>query len=224
MVKKCFLVGLLLLALVKVSFADPITAFVYGEIKYKETLPILQWQIYQQGMTISMQNHQVDKIVVIICSPGGSVMEAVAMFDYLRSWSRNKVPVHTVASGYCQSAATIVLQAGDRRYSTESTIFMTHNAYLWIRADTAIKQEDLDDLDKDFTRERDRMIGIFARRMRLKPFMLEKYFTDVEYYFDPVTAYQVGFIDELLRDGPAFEQLYPHEKNNTNTHSVIKPE
>lgn len=55
--------------------------------------------------------------------PGGSVHQAVGMFEVLRGQG---VPVITRTVGMCASAATILLAAGDQRFSTPFCKFLVH--------------------------------------------------------------------------------------------------
>ena len=68
--------------------------------------------------TLSREN-----IEVVISSPGGSLYDALAIYDVIRQLD---VPVTTKAYGRAMSAATLVLIAGDKRIITPYTQIMVH--------------------------------------------------------------------------------------------------
>lgn len=69
-------------------------------------------------------NPEKDKpIQVIINSPGGSVTAGLAMYDAMRSVD---APIETVVSGLAASMGSILLCAGDKRYTTPSSWVMIH--------------------------------------------------------------------------------------------------
>lgn len=64
----------------------------------------------------------------IINSPGGTVVDGVALFDTLRSLSASGVQVITVVTGMAASMGAILSQAGDVRIIMPSASFMLHEA------------------------------------------------------------------------------------------------
>lgn len=79
---------------------------------------------------------QFDSIeLTIVDCPGGSVTQATGMYDLLRGQG---VPVITRTVGMCASAATILLAAGDERYSTPLCRFLIHEGrFSYIESATA---------------------------------------------------------------------------------------
>lgn len=69
-------------------------------------------------------------IRLIICSEGGSLGLAMHAYDMLcRLQLEHGFRLITVASGYCFSAGTLLLQAGIRRYAMPNAMFMVHPPY-----------------------------------------------------------------------------------------------
>ena len=64
-------------------------------------------------------------ITIYICSEGGCVNSAMAIYDEICLTKKNKTIV-TVAVGEVASAAIFVLAAGDKRYAYENASFMIH--------------------------------------------------------------------------------------------------
>lgn len=64
----------------------------------------------------------------VINSPGGSVVDGVALFDCLRSVSQSGIEVVTVVTGMAASMGAILSQAGDTRIIMPNASFMLHEA------------------------------------------------------------------------------------------------
>jgi len=64
----------------------------------------------------------------VINSPGGSVVDGVALFDALRSLSASGLRVVTVVTGMAASMGAILSQAGDDRIIMPNASFMLHEA------------------------------------------------------------------------------------------------
>lgn len=69
-------------------------------------------------------NHDTGPIKVVLNSPGGEVQQGFAIYELLKS-SEN--PVHIYGIGHVMSIASIILQAGEKRYMTPYCRFMVHN-------------------------------------------------------------------------------------------------
>ena len=63
------------------------------------------------------------KIKLYIRSNGGEVYAGFSAMDHINAM---KVPVHTIADGFCASAATFILLAGKKRYATPNSHILIH--------------------------------------------------------------------------------------------------
>lgn len=73
--------------------------------------------------------------LTIVDCPGGNVSQAVGMYELIRGQG---VPVLTRTVGMCASAATILLAAGDERYSTPLCRFLIHEGrFSYVESATA---------------------------------------------------------------------------------------
>ena len=77
---------------------------------------------HSQLLALRDENPQ-EPIVVFINTAGGSVSEALLMFDAMRMCP---APIITIAMGKAQSAGLLLCQAGDLRLSYEHTLFFYH--------------------------------------------------------------------------------------------------
>ena len=62
-------------------------------------------------------------ITLLLNSYGGDVYQALGLYDFIRSMNSE---VHIKALGACMSGATLILQAGDKRFISANTTFMMH--------------------------------------------------------------------------------------------------
>jgi ATP-dependent Clp endopeptidase proteolytic subunit ClpP len=68
------------------------------------------------------------EIEIVFNSPGGSVIDGMALFDYIQTVRRNGSKVTTSTIGYAASMAGILLQAGDERVMGRQSWLMIHEA------------------------------------------------------------------------------------------------
>jgi ATP-dependent protease ClpP protease subunit len=142
----------------------------------------------------------VDGIVYVITSPGGSIYETYTMIDYI-DLLRPKYTIYTIASGYCMSAAVLLLQAGDIRMAQTGTLFMTHSPLLCFQDKIQVTSTDMVKYRNELKDLNQEMIDYIAWRMEKKPKKIAWMFTDKEYYFKAKEAFQRGFVDAYFWHG-----------------------
>ena len=87
------------------------------------------WGITSRDFIDYVQNSGKTKINLVIDSPGGSVFDAFAIYDFLTTSKKYKVSVHV--RGLAASAASVLALAGDTLPTmTENSFIMIHNPYL----------------------------------------------------------------------------------------------
>lgn len=69
-----------------------------------------------------------DPITVFLESPGGDVFACLKIYQLIMNLREKKAPVHTAGFGAVESGAFFILQAGARRFATETTTFMFHRS------------------------------------------------------------------------------------------------
>lgn len=67
-----------------------------------------------------------EPIKIILNSPGGDVYQGLAIYDAIK---RSPCHITIIATGQCMSAASIILQAGDKRVLSKHCIVMIHDGY-----------------------------------------------------------------------------------------------
>jgi ATP-dependent protease ClpP protease subunit len=101
----------------------------------------------EQGTTLADVRKQVngagdfDRIAVHINSPGGSVDEGFAIYDYIRATG---VPVKTIAEGRAWSIASVIFMAGAEREMAENASLVIHNPYTLAIGDSREMQKTSD--------------------------------------------------------------------------------
>jgi ATP-dependent Clp protease, protease subunit len=87
-----------------------------------EISPVTALNVIKNLAILDAQSSQ--PINIVINSEGGDVYPALAIYDAIR---RCNSEVHILATGYCMSAATIILQAGTVRKATPHCVLMVHD-------------------------------------------------------------------------------------------------
>jgi ATP-dependent Clp endopeptidase proteolytic subunit ClpP len=142
---------------------------------------------------------KVNKIVIILNSPGGSVFDAIG-FTQLMGEQKNKgIIVETRCYGLAASAAAIVISAGTKghRYIAEGSFMMIHE----LSSFKFLSVESVSDTEKDAKIKRqiqDEIIAILARNTKLSKESLTSKCRE-ESWFNAKTAIKWGFVDNIIQ-------------------------
>lgn len=106
-----------------------------------------------KGMYLMETNDSKKPIELFISSYGGSIYDAIALYDIMGTIS---CPIHTFAYGKCMSAAPLLLAAGEpgQRWVAPHTFFMHHDGADEIEGKTTAMEaafKHLKQLDKCWT-------------------------------------------------------------------------
>lgn len=137
-------------------------------------------------------------IEVIFNSPGGSVIDGMALFDLLSALSLRGGGTHKVtvgSRGYAASMAGILLQAGDVRWLGANSYLMIHE----IAAGTGGKIGEIQDAVKFYEAICEQVIDLFVERSEGKVTREEfvKNWERQDWWLFASTALRYGFIDEI---------------------------
>jgi len=133
-------------------------------------------------------------ITVIFNSPGGSVLDGLALFDYLRRLRATGHHVTTVAIGRAASMGAVLLQAGDRRLIGANAFLLIHE----VSNSSAGKVSELED-GVDFTRKlQKRLQAILAEKSSLSEQQIARRWVRKEWWIDADEAVTLGFADAVL--------------------------
>jgi len=107
------------------------------------------------------ENQSPSHLSVVFSSPGGSVIDGFALFDFIQELRGSGHVITTKALGYAASMAGILLQAGDDRVMAAQSWLMIHEAAF---GDIG-KTSDIEDRVKWVKKIQDRTTDIFVSRM-----------------------------------------------------------
>jgi ATP-dependent Clp protease protease subunit len=95
-------------------------------------------------------------------SPGGSVIDGLALFDEIQHWRRRGIRFTTSTIGMAASMAGILLQAGDKRIMSSEAWVLIHKTSLIAAGDF----DSVEDRVKWLDRIQNRILDIFAARAK----------------------------------------------------------
>ncbi len=114
------------------------------------------------------QWHRLDpscRIEIVFNSPGGSVIDGLALFDYIQILRSEGHAINTSTVGYAASMAGILLQAGEKRTMGRQAWLLIHEASFGAGG----KMGDVEDTVEWIKRIMDRVLDIFADRCAHAP-------------------------------------------------------
>jgi len=130
------------------------------------------------------------KIRVRINSPGGSFFGGVAIYNALRT---HPAEVTTVVDSLAASAASIILQGGDRRVMMQHSSAMIHDAWGLVIGNAA----EMEKYAQELRKVNGTIADIYAERAGKPKSMFAAMMSD-ETWFDHDEAIDVGLADEVL--------------------------
>ena len=145
------------------------------------------------------------KIIINIKSMGGSLFEALAIYDHIRSL-KNKVVTKIVGSS--ASAATLISLAGDTRYITQNSRYLIHKpmiAAMGNSDDFKRVIEQLEDLDRQ-------VVNLYVQRTKLTEEEVVNLMKE-EKFISSEKAITMGFVDDYVKDK---DYVKPEEIENND--------
>jgi ATP-dependent Clp protease protease subunit len=111
-------------------------------------------------LTIWSRQEPLCSMEIVFSSPGGSVIDGMALFDFIQSLRALGHKVTTGAIGYAASMAGILLQAGDVRWLGRESYILIHE----VSFGAGGKIGEVEDEVKFVKKIQERVIKIFAAR------------------------------------------------------------
>ncbi|HZQ29087.1 MAG TPA: Clp protease ClpP [Acidimicrobiales bacterium] len=134
------------------------------------------------------------EITVIFNSPGGSVLDGLALFDYLRQLRAIGHPVTTMALGRAASMGAVLLQAGTKRVIGQNAFLLIHE----VSHLSSGRVSELEDSVEFTKRLQKRLLVILADRSTLTEKDIQRRWARKEWWVDAAEAVELGLADELL--------------------------
>lgn len=179
---------------------------IYDEIGY--------WGVTAKQFIGDLKALDATAIKLAINSPGGSVFDALAIYNALR---QHPAAVEVTIMGVAASAASVIAMAGDTIVMPENAFMMIHNPLNLAYGNADDLREMADVLDKIAAS----LIGIYAKRTGLPEDEI-KALLDAETWLNAEEAVTKGFADELqaeLKVAAAFDM----DRLPENVRAAIMP-
>jgi ATP-dependent Clp endopeptidase proteolytic subunit ClpP len=134
-------------------------------------------------------------IEIVFNSPGGSVIDGMMLFDYIRFLRGAGHKVTIVALGYAASMAGILLQAADVRVMAKGSWLLIHE----VSFSAGGKISEVEDEYKFGLRLKEQAAQIFVERSggKLTREALELMWNRKDCWLDPDESLRLGLIDEV---------------------------
>ena len=133
---------------------------------------------------------QSERVRVQINSDGGTVSEAVAIYNLLRTWPGG---ADTEVVGWALSAASLVLMAGKRIFAHDSSLIMVHAPWMSAAGNAADLRQSADALEVVATTMR-----TAYRRTGQAEAVIAKWLAGDDHWFTAEQARAFGLVDEIL--------------------------
>ena len=132
-------------------------------------------------------------LTVTFNSPGGSVHDGLALFDFLRHLRAEGHHLTTVALGRAASMGAVLLQAGDHRAVGANAFVMLHE----VSSGSAGKVSELEESVELSRRLQKRLLVILAERSTMTMAAIQRKWARRDWWLDAEDAVALGFADEV---------------------------
>jgi len=134
-----------------------------------------------------------EPIDITINSPGGSVLDGLALYDGILRLRRKDHHVTTRGTGLIASMATILMQAGDERILDANSWFMIHE----VSAGAGGTSTDLKEQVAFIDRLNNRLVDILAERSTLTKRQILSRVKKKDEWMSAAEAVELGFADKV---------------------------
>jgi ATP-dependent Clp endopeptidase proteolytic subunit ClpP len=132
-------------------------------------------------------------IEIVFTSPGGSVVDGMALFDYIKEIQRSGHTINTHVLGVAASMAGILLQVGNTRSMAPESWLLIHEASF----SSSGKIGDVEDTTEWVKKVCDRILNIFTARSTCTKAFIKKNWERRDWWVSAEDALKYGFIDEI---------------------------
>lgn len=132
-------------------------------------------------------------IEIVFNSPGGSVIDGLALYDFIQTVKAAGHHVTTSTIGYAASMGGILLQAGDKRVMGKESFILIHE----IAFGAGGKIGEIEDSVEFGKKMQKRLLAILAERSVLGPKAIGNRWRRKDWWLDSDEALKYGFVDEV---------------------------
>lgn len=158
------------------------------------------WGVTAKDFIAELRQLDAAAIELSINSPGGSVFDALAIYNALR---QHAAEIHVTVMGVAASAASLVAMAGDRIVMPENTFMMVHNPIGIVFGNS----EDMRDLADTLDKIGASLVATYVSRTGQSEEQIRT-LLDAETWLSAAEAKELGFCDEVqpaLKIAAAFD-------------------
>lgn len=137
-------------------------------------------------------------MTIVFNTPGGLVMQGLALYDYLQMLRLSGHHITTVALGRAASMGAVLLQAGDRRIIGPNAFVLLHE----VSSGTWGKQSENEESVAFSARLQDKLVKILSRRSKIKPRSLKARWKKTDWWLDAEETVELGYADGVLGADP----------------------
>lgn len=138
-----------------------------------------------------------EPILIRLKSPGGDVVEGLALVDYVQGLRNKGLTINTLALGWCASMASILLQMGEKRYMSENSFMLIHEDRTFYEEPFMEKITDTEDRVKFGWMLEERCDKILAERSIYTPKKLRETYARRDWWLDAKECLSKGFADTI---------------------------
>lgn len=132
-------------------------------------------------------------IEIIFNSPGGSIVDGMALFDFLGRMKNSGHKITTSTMGMAASMAGVLLQAGSVRKMGPESWLLVHQAQFGAMGSFGEVEDQVEWVKK----MQERILDIFASRSKISKATIKRKWTRTNWWLDADEALECGFIDEI---------------------------
>lgn len=132
-------------------------------------------------------------ITLLINSPGGSVIDGLALYDFLQELKKRGHHIITKGFGMCASMGGVLLQAGDERVMSPRALLLIHEVSAGAMGTTTQMEDKL----KFIERLQSMCLDILADRATIKRATIKRNWKRKDWWLSAEEALKKGFIDRI---------------------------
>lgn len=165
--------------------------------RFYDFVGIVDARSTEQAMQIlsRWQRQSAAPITVRISSPGGSILEGLAFYDFLLGLRQGGLEIRTVALGMAASMAAVLLQAGSTRVVGPNARLLIHE--LASEQSGALKLSEMQDNADFFKILNENLYGILAERSIMNAKEISRAATRKDWWLTSKEILEKGFADEI---------------------------
>jgi len=133
-------------------------------------------------------------ITILINSPGGNLIDGLALFDHLKQLEASGTHVTTSCLGYAASMGAVLMQAGSHRVIGRNAYLMIHE----VAYGTAGKTSEMEDDVNLMKRLQANTLSILAERSTLSERQIKARWARKDWWLNAEESLAAGFVDEIL--------------------------